>query len=82
MEARAYFEIHGRISGIETLAEGRAVRQLDVLRRAYGGGNWRKRKGVATVVLADGRLRRAEIHWFEAHGVGRRRFKIKRFLDG
>jgi len=76
-----YFEIHGRISGIETLAEGRAVRQLDVL-RAYGGGNWRKRKGVATVVLADGRLRRAEIHWFEAHGVGRRRFKIKRFLDG
>lgn len=76
-----YFEIHGRITGIETLAEGRAVRQLERLKRAYEGRHWRKRKGVATVVLADGRLRQAEIHWYEAHGIGRRRFKIKRFLD-
>ena len=75
-----YFEIRGDITGLETLAEGRAVRQLERLRRAYGGRHWRKRKGVATVVLPGGRLRQAEIHWYEAHGIGRKRFKIKRFL--
>ena len=75
------FEIHGEITDVETLAEGPGVRHLEALRKVYGGLRWRKRKGVATVRLPDGRLFRAEIHWFEAHGVGRRRLKIKRLLD-
>lgn len=71
------FEILGAIRDIETIAEGRAVRQLKRLRRRYGGRHWRKRKGAATVRLIDGTVRQAEIHWYEAHGVGRREFKIK-----
>lgn len=51
------------------------------LRETYGEGHWRKLKGNATVLLVDGTARRAEVHWYEAHGIGRRRFKIKRFLD-
>ena len=23
----------------------------------------------------------AEVHWFEAHGIGKRKMRIKRFLD-
>ena len=76
-----YFEIIGPITAIETIAAGRAVRQLSRLRRQYGGSRWRKLKGIATVRLASGELRRAEIHWYEAHGIGRVRHKIKRFLD-
>ncbi|PYM71559.1 MAG: hypothetical protein DME03_19470 [Candidatus Rokuibacteriota bacterium] len=51
------------------------------LRRQHGRGRWRKLKGIATVRIASGELRRAEIHWYEAHGIGRVRHKIKRFLD-
>jgi len=76
-----YFEVIGEISEIETIAVGRKVRRRALLRKRYGAGRWRKLKGVATVRLADGRLRRAEIHWYEAHGIGRKGFKIKRFLD-
>ena len=76
-----YFEIVGSITEIETIAIGRSVRQLARLRRRYGRGRWRKMKGVATVRIASGELRRAEIHWYEAHGIGRVRHKIKRFLD-
>ncbi len=75
------FEIHGEITDVETLAEGPGVRRLQALRKAYGGLRWRKRRGVATVRLPDGRLYHAEVHWFEAHGIGRRRLKIKRLLD-
>ena len=76
-----YFEIVGSITEIETIAIGGSVRQLARLRRRYGRGRWRKMKGVATVRIASGELRRAEIHWYEAHGIGRVRHKIKRFLD-
>jgi hypothetical protein len=76
-----YFEIVGSITDIETIAAGRAIRQLARLRRQHGRGPWRKLKGVATVRIASGELRRAEIHWYEAHGIGRVRYKIKRFLD-
>ena len=76
-----YFEIVGEISQIEVLAVGRGVRRLRWLRRRNGGRRWRKAKGVATVRLASGALRRAEVHWYEAHGVGRRGWKIKRFVD-
>ncbi|MBC7259603.1 MAG: hypothetical protein H5T65_10175 [Chloroflexi bacterium] len=65
------FRIIGEIKGIETIAVGRSV---------YGKGRWRKMKGVATVQLADGTICEAEIHWFEAHGIGRRDFKIKRLI--
>ena len=74
------FEILGEIRDIETIATGRGVYIRRYLDRTYGKGRWRKRKGKATVRLADGTVEEAEIHWFEAHGVGRKDFKIKRIL--
>ena len=71
------FELLGPIRTIETIAAGRAIRQLRRLRRRYGAGRWRKRKGVARVRLRDGTVHEAEIHWYEAHGIGRREMKIK-----
>ena len=76
-----YFEIIGPITAIETIAAGRAIRQLSRLRKQYRRGRWRKLRGIATVRIVSGELRRAEIHWYEAHGIGRVRHKIKRFLD-
>ena len=75
------FEIIGEITEVETIAVSGSIRILPVLRRRFGRASWRKRKGVATVRLADGAIRQAEIHWFEAHGIGRRLMRIKRFLD-
>lgn len=75
------FEIVGEIYEVETIASGRGIRRLGFLRKRYGGRNWRKRKGFASVRLADGTLQRAEVHWYEGHGVGRKGWKIKRFLD-
>lgn len=69
------FEILGAIREIESIAAGRSVRQLRRLRRRYGGAQWRKRKGIATVRLNDGAVR--QVHWYEAHGIGRREIKIK-----
>ncbi|MEP7325914.1 MAG: hypothetical protein ABI836_08205 [Gemmatimonadota bacterium] len=63
------------------MAVGHRIRELDRLIRAYGRGRWRKRKGEATVRLADGTVRRAELHWYEATGIGRKELKIKRYLD-
>lgn len=41
-----------------------------------------KLKGVATVEkVSSGRVRLAEIHWYEAHGIGKRDGKVKRWLD-
>lgn len=76
-----HFEIVGPIADIETIATGSGIHILPILRKRYGSGRWRKRKGVATVRLADQTIRRAEVHWFEAHGIGRKKVKIKRFLD-
>jgi hypothetical protein len=76
-----YFEIVGPITGIERIAAGASIRQLPRLRRRYGRGRWRKLKGIAMVRLPNGDVRRAEIHWYEAHGVGRVRYKIKRLVD-
>jgi hypothetical protein len=76
-----YFEIIGELEGVETIAIGRSIRDLARLRRRYGTGRWRKLKGTGTVRLRSGAVRRAEIHWYEAHGIGRVKFKIKRFLD-
>jgi hypothetical protein len=75
------FKILGSISDIETIASGRSIRELRRLRKAYGGQRWRKLKGTATVKLADGTICYAELHWYAAHGVGPREFKIKRILE-
>jgi hypothetical protein len=74
------FEILGEISGIETFAAGSAIREVARLRRVYGRGRWRKRKGVARVRLSDGSVHAAEIHWYEAAAIGRKEFKIKHLL--
>ena len=76
------FEIVGEITDIETIAVGKGVRDRARLRKQHGIGRWRKLKGIASVRLASGRIRLAEIHWYEAHGIGRREFKLKLpFLD-
>jgi hypothetical protein len=76
-----YFEIISEITDSEIIARGRAIRDLARLRKKYGPGRGRKLNGRATVRLENGSIRYAEIHWYEAHGIGRERFKIKRFLD-
>jgi hypothetical protein len=75
------FEILGKITALETIAIEGGIRELDHLRRHYGIARWRKRKGFAIVRLGDGTVRRAEIHWYEASGIGKREVKIKRFLE-
>ena len=77
----AMFEIVGDITNVQVIATGRGIRRLKNLRKRHGGRRWRKLKGDATVRLENGSLRRAEIHWYEAHGVGKRGLKIKGFLD-
>ena len=75
------FEIISEITDIETIAVGSRVRDIARLRRRYGKGRWRKLKGTATVRLRSGRIRLAELHWYEAHGIGRKEIKRKRYLD-
>ena len=74
------FEIVTELREVETIAAGSAIRELARLRKLYGRGRWRKMKGVATIRLSNGSVREAELHWYEAHGVGRKEFKIKRLL--
>jgi hypothetical protein len=75
------FELLGELSDVEIIAAGRGIRDLSRLRRLYGQGRWRKMKGVARVRLTDGSIRRAELHWYEAHGIGKKEVKAKRYLD-
>jgi hypothetical protein len=74
------FEILDEIADIETIAQGAGIRNLGRLRKAYGRGRWRKKKGVARIRLENGETCRAELHWYEAHGIGKREFKIKQIL--
>ncbi len=76
-----HFEILGEITEIETIAIGHSIRDLTRLRKQYGMGRWRKRKGIATIRLANGRIRRAELHWYEAHGIGKKEMKRKRYVE-
>lgn len=76
-----FFKIVGQILDIETIVSGKAIRERRRLRKIYGGHRWRKLKGTATVKLADGTMCYAEVHWYEAHGIGRRELKIKRILE-
>jgi hypothetical protein len=74
------FEILGEITEIETIAVGRNIRNLARLRKRYGSGRWRKLKGIATIRLNDDTIHKAEVHWYEAHGIGRKEFKLKFLL--
>lgn len=74
------FEVLGDITGVETIATGSGIRELARIRKRYGRGRWRKRKGVAEIRLRTGEIARAELHWYEATGIGRREFKIKQLL--
>lgn len=75
-------EIVGEVDNVEIIASGKGVRVRSKLRQRYGGRIWRKLKGIARVRLPSGRIRLAEIHWYEAHGIGKRDVKIKLpFLD-
>ena len=75
------FEILGEITEIEVIAIGGAIRDLPRLKKLYGKGRWRKMKGTALVRLKSGHVRKAELHWYEAHGIGKMEFKRKRYLD-
>jgi len=79
--SRDNFEIVGTIQNVEIVAIKHSIRDLRLLERMYGKGRWRKLKGIAKVQLENGRIRSAELHWYEAHGVGKRQMKIKRYLD-
>lgn len=74
------FEILGEIANAETIATGSGIREIARLRKLYGRGRWRKRKGIARVRLRNGEVVTAEIHWYEAGHLGKREFKIKRLL--
>jgi len=81
MQNPVFFEIIGEIEEIETIAIGGRIHDIMRIQKQYGPGRWRKLKGFANVKLQSGNIRRAELHWYEAHGIGRRKIKIKRFLD-
>ena len=76
-----HFEVVGGLTNIQTIAVGRRIRQLKRLEKLFGKGRWRKMKGEALIRLTSGTLRRAELHWYEAHGVGKKNMKFKRYLD-
>lgn len=75
------FEIIGETTDIETIAVGSGIREVKRLQKKYGKGRWRKLKGIARIRLAGGRTRLAELHWYEAHGIGKKEIKRKRYLD-
>jgi len=74
-------EIIGAFSNIEVIATGKSLRERKRLAKFYGKGRWRKLKGVAEIRLPGGRISKAELHWYEAHGIGRKEIKIKRLLQ-
>jgi len=75
------FELVGPMANAEVIAAGPGVRVRSYLRKAYSPGRWRKMKGIATIRLSNGALRMVELHWYEAHGIGQRDMKIKRYMD-
>ena len=76
-----YFDIIGEIENIEEIAVGGRIRDIMRIQKQYGPGRWRKLKGSAMVRLQSGKMRKAEVHWYEAHGIGKKKMKIKSFLD-
>ena len=75
------FDIIGKIRNREVISRGLGIRELARLRRTYGAGNWRKMKGAAQIRLSTGRVRMAELHWYEAHGIGKKEIKRKKYLE-
>ena len=75
------FDVVGEIEQIESIAIGRGIHELKRLKRFFGGSKWRKLKGTANIRLPNGNIRLAELHWYEAHGIGKRKMKIKKLLD-
>ncbi|MFH0844355.1 MAG: hypothetical protein V1930_02695 [Pseudomonadota bacterium] len=75
------FDIIDEIKEIETIVKGSGIRDIDRLNKIYGRGNWRKMKGIARIRLITGRIRLAELHWYEAHGMGKKEIKRKRYLE-
>lgn len=75
------FEVVGNIENIEVIAVGNAIREIGFLRKVYGGRRWRKLKGSATVSLENGMMHHVEVHWYEESSIGKRKLKIKRYLD-
>ena len=76
-----HFRIIRELGEVETIAEGRRIRDLPRLQKTYGRGRWRKLKRLALIELASGRIRKAELHWYEAHGIGPKEVKRKRYVD-
>ena len=74
------YRLRSAITNVQVIAVGRAIRDLTKLKKAYGKGRWRKLKGTALVELETGEVFRAELHWYEAHGIGRRDMKVKQEL--
>ncbi len=75
------FDIINDITEIETIATGSGIRELNRLRKMYGHGNWRKMKGITRIRLPSGKIRLAELHWYEAHGIGKKEIKRKKYLE-
>jgi hypothetical protein len=76
-----HFDIIGEIGDVETIAIGRSIRELARLRKVYGAAQWRKLKGFAMIRLFDGTICKAELHWYEAHGIGKKEIKLKHILS-
>jgi hypothetical protein len=76
-----WFELLGPITDIETIVVGSSIREIDRLRKRYGAGGWRKRKGLGKIRLADGTIWEAELHWYEAHGIGRKEIRVKHLWE-
>jgi hypothetical protein len=74
------FKIVGLITDVEVIAKSHSIRNLQRLNRVYGKARWRKMKGNARIEFANGKQRAVELHWYEAHGIGKKEFKIKRYL--
>jgi hypothetical protein len=75
------FELIGKIADVESIAVSSSIREIARLRKFYGGKRWRKLKGIVLVRLDDGTMCKAEVHWYEAHGIGKKDMKIKNILD-
>ncbi len=75
------FAIIDKITAIETIAKGTGIREVNRLRKFYGPGNWKKMKGIARIRLSSGKIRLAELHWYEAHGIGKKEIKRKKYLE-
>jgi len=76
-----HFKLISKLEFVEVIATGRGVKELRRLNKIYGKSHWRKLKGIAKIKLSDGSIKKAELHWYEAHGIGKKELKIKFYLD-